>query len=228
MSLPSPWDEFLREVDKLLPEPVRLHCIGGFVLTIHYGLPIATSDVDYVEVIPGPALGQVEQIAGRGSRLYEKYRLYFQYVGVVTLPENYRSRLVEILPGEFQKLRVFIPDPYDLVLSKLERNSPKDRSDVAFLAKRLSLDPETLSDRFRRELRPYLLAHHERHDDNRDRSKVTSSRRARLRVWMMQPSIWLLRPSGLMISPQSWAHTTRFTRTRPDARSTSTSIPIAT
>jgi hypothetical protein len=27
----------------------------------------------------------------------------------------------------------------------------------------------------------------------------------RLTVWMTLPSIWFLRPSGLMIWPQSWA-----------------------
>jgi len=28
-SLPSPWKEFLSELDSMLPEPLDLHCIGG-------------------------------------------------------------------------------------------------------------------------------------------------------------------------------------------------------
>jgi hypothetical protein len=29
-SLPSPWKEFLSEIDVLLKESLALHCIGGF------------------------------------------------------------------------------------------------------------------------------------------------------------------------------------------------------
>jgi len=30
--LPSPWKEFLSEIDSMLKEPLELHCIGGFVI----------------------------------------------------------------------------------------------------------------------------------------------------------------------------------------------------
>jgi hypothetical protein len=50
-----------------------------------------------------------------------------------------------------------------LQLSKLERNSQKDRDDVAFLAKSLHLSPEALRERYKKELRPYL-ANEARHD----------------------------------------------------------------
>jgi len=46
-ALPSPWKEFLSELDDMLTEPVALHCIGGFVLTLFYGLPRTTGDIDY-------------------------------------------------------------------------------------------------------------------------------------------------------------------------------------
>jgi uncharacterized nucleotidyltransferase DUF6036 len=35
-------------------------------------------------------------------------------------------------PARFKKLRLFILDPYDLVLSKLSRNVARDREDVAY------------------------------------------------------------------------------------------------
>jgi hypothetical protein len=50
-----------------------------------------------------------------------------------------------------------------LILSKLERNSQKDRDDVAFLAERLHLSPEVLRERYKKELRPYLT-NEGRHD----------------------------------------------------------------
>ena len=62
----------------------------------------------------------------------------------------------------------------------------------------------------------------------RDRSHVSSSLSVRLTVWTTEPSIWFFTPSGLMISPQSWATTTRRTRTSPVLRLASTSATAAT
>jgi len=36
--IPKPWDAFLKDLDRSLEEPVELHCLGGFVLTMLYGL----------------------------------------------------------------------------------------------------------------------------------------------------------------------------------------------
>jgi hypothetical protein len=44
-------------------------------------------------------------------------------------------------------------DSYDLVLSKLERNSQKDRDDVRFLARRVPFDLDLLQTRYATELR---------------------------------------------------------------------------
>jgi hypothetical protein len=34
--VPEPWVSFLKELDALVTEPVRLDCIGGFVVTMLY------------------------------------------------------------------------------------------------------------------------------------------------------------------------------------------------
>jgi hypothetical protein len=47
-------------------------------------------------------------------------------------------------------------------------------------------------------------------------------------VWRMLPSSWACTQSGLIMSPQSCAQTTRVTRILPVARSTATSMPMAT
>ena len=44
-------------------------------------------------------------------------------------------------------------DPYDLALSKLERNSQKDRDDVRFLARTVPLDLNILRQRYSTEFR---------------------------------------------------------------------------
>ncbi len=159
----SPWAEFLAELDAVLPTPVQLHCVGGFVAKFLYGLPRPTGDVDYVSVFPSQAQKELQEIAGLGSSLSKRFRLQLQYVAVNALPEGYHARLVEMFPGRFKKLRLYGLDPYDLVLSKLERNSPKDREDVQYLARTRHLDPRVLRERYERELRPYL-ANEERHD----------------------------------------------------------------
>lgn len=53
-----------------------------------------------------------------------------QYVAVNTMPEDYETPLTELFPGRFKDLRIYVPDPYLLILSKLERNRPEGREDV--------------------------------------------------------------------------------------------------
>lgn len=162
--LPSPWREFLDELDEALSEPVELHCIGGFVISLLYGLPRPTGDVDYISAIPRNRLEELEQLAGRASKLARKYKIYLQHVAIATMPEDYESRLTEMFPGRFKKLKIFAPDPYDLALSKLERNSPKDQGDVEHLARTIPLSAKLLQERYEREQRPNLMARQNWHD----------------------------------------------------------------
>jgi Nucleotidyltransferase of unknown function (DUF6036) len=82
--------------------------------------------------------------------------VYLQVVGVATVPDEYESRLTEMFPGTLKQLRLFALDPYDLALSKLERNSQRDRDDVKHLARVVPLDLDILQNRFESELRPNL------------------------------------------------------------------------
>ena len=61
-----------------------------------------------------------------------------------------------MLPGFFRQLRLSALDPYDLALSKLERNEQHDRDDVKYLAAMPPFDLEVLRQRYRDEMRPYL------------------------------------------------------------------------
>ena len=161
--LPSPWNRFLEELDGLLREQAHVHCIGGFVVSLFYGLPRPTADIDYFAALPYASVDELQALAGQGSRLAQKYKLYLQHVPTISLPEDYETRLTEMYPGQLKNLHLYAPDPYDLILSKLERNSQKDRDDVAFLAESLHLAPAMLRERYKSELRPYL-ANEGRHD----------------------------------------------------------------
>ena len=151
-TIPEPWRSLFVELDALAETPIRMVCMGGFVLSMLYDLPRATSDVDVLETAPmsvGYAL--IEQ-AGEGSVLHKKYGVYMETVAVAHLPEDYDQRLTELFPGALAKIRLYALDPYDLALSKLERNSPRDIYDIRWLAKRIPLDPDLLRQRYEQEM----------------------------------------------------------------------------
>jgi hypothetical protein len=112
----------------MLKEPLQLHSIGGFVICYFYGLPRVTGDIDYYTAVPA---------------------------NLMTVPEDYETRLTEMFPGMFKQLQLFAPDPYDYILSKLERNTSKDRDDADYLFRTKKLDSQTLRERYQQELRPY-------------------------------------------------------------------------
>jgi hypothetical protein len=160
-TLPFPWTQFLTDLDAQLREPIELHCIGGFVICFFYGLLRSTGDIDYYMAIPADV--DLQAIAGEGSPLAKKYKVWLQRVAVNTMPEDYDTRLTDMFPGQFSNLRLLAPDPYDYILSKLERNSGKDRDDADYLFKVERLDSRLLRERYEKELRPNL-ANETRHD----------------------------------------------------------------
>src|SRR5213079_2182440 len=66
------------------------------------------------------------------------------------------GRLTEMFSKAYKRLRLCALDPYDLALSKLERNTQRDRDDVKHLARTVPLDLNVLRRRYENELRPYL------------------------------------------------------------------------
>jgi len=162
--IPNPWRAFLDDVDREIPGEIALHCLGGFIAALYSDLPRPTNDLAYVDVVPHDAMELLQRIAGADSALAKKHRVHLQPVGVAGLPDSYAERLTEISPMSLRRLRLFALEPHDLALSKLARNSPVDRSDVAQLAKAVPLDPRILRARYRAELRPIIIGDSERHD----------------------------------------------------------------
>lgn len=161
LKLAPHWQNFLSDIDQHLAAPVQITCIGGFALTEVHGAPRTTGDLDLIES-SSKAIEELQSIAGKGSALHKKHKLYVEYVGVVTMPIEYESRLTP-LPLSLEKLTLFVPEVYDLILSKLERNSPKDQADIEFLARKYNLSYAALHKRFDEELdfiakREYHLA----------------------------------------------------------------------
>src|SRR5215471_6069042 len=92
--LPGPWAEFLSEVDPSLSCAIEIHCLGGFVLTVLYGVPRTTADLDYIAILPTSASEELQTVAGPESKLAKKHRVHFQHAGGVSdVPDDYQERL---------------------------------------------------------------------------------------------------------------------------------------
>ncbi len=152
----EPWHGFLRAMDEALTAPTRMDCIGGFVVTQVYGLDRPTIDLDVIELAPAQGAETLLMLGQRGGPLSRKHHVYLDKVAVAAMPEEYEGRLVEMFPGAYRQLRLMAVGPYDLALSKLERNSQKDRDDVRYLARTVPLDLERLRHIYAAELRPIL------------------------------------------------------------------------
>jgi len=162
----EPWRAFLAELDTKLATRVELHCLGGFVVTQHYGVAEReTSDIDFLAARIKPRTVDLEALAGLHSPLHRRFRLYLQHVTVVTPPCDYDRRLMRMFPtAPWRHLKLLALDATDLALSKLERNSDRDRDDFLRLAKAGLIDRAVFQQRYAEELRPHLMARHEWHD----------------------------------------------------------------
>jgi hypothetical protein len=127
--------------------------MGGFVVTQRYGFARPTQDVDVFELAPRAQLAPLLELGRRGGALHKKYGVYLDHVGVAKIPEEYESRLTMMFTGTFERLRLCALDPYDLVMSKLERNLERDREDIRHLARTIPLDLNLLKGRYEKELR---------------------------------------------------------------------------
>ena len=159
--LPLKWREFLVDLDALLKTSVSVHCIGGFVLVAQYGAPRATKDIDYV-LETGDVHTDLQSMAGEGTPFAKHHGVHMQRVTVVSLSQEYETRLQEIFPGELMMLRLMALDPYDLILSKMDRNSATDRADAKFLASSLKLNGEILRERYVKEFKPNFVGNESR------------------------------------------------------------------
>ena len=69
--IPEPWLSFLKEIDDSLESEVSFHCFGGFAITLLYGLPRETLDVDVMASVVRNDYDRLSSIAGKGSELYK-------------------------------------------------------------------------------------------------------------------------------------------------------------
>lgn len=161
-SVHEPWRSFLKALDDALEVPTELHCFGGFVVAEYYGLTRATADLDVLDST-GTNLVDLARLAGRGSPLHARHKLFVDVVTVADVPDDYDQRLLPLLDDAFRHLRLRAFERHDLLLAKLTRNSDRDRADLEAIAAGPGLDATVLRRRYQNELR-YKLGRPERED----------------------------------------------------------------
>ncbi len=160
--LAEPWRSFLADIDGQLNRVLDLQCLGGFVVADRYDVSRTTADLDVLHAVNATSRTLLE-LAGRGTPLHEKHKVYIDVVTVAIVPDDYEGRLTELHPGTFRHLRLWALEVHDLVLAKLTRNIDRDRDDVKRLARYPGLDRDLLEQRYRDELR-FQVSRPERED----------------------------------------------------------------
>src|ERR1043166_7027442 len=107
-SILEPWKSFFTEIDNSLHEELTLQCLGGFVMTMLYGLVRPTADVDVLPLGVNSSTESLMRLAGEGSALHKKCGVYLQIVGVAQIPLNYEDRLTEMFARTFNHLRLLL------------------------------------------------------------------------------------------------------------------------
>jgi len=110
-SILEPWKSFFTEIDDSLHEELALHCLGGFVMTMLYGMDRPTADVDVLPLGVNSETESLMRLAGEGSGLHKKYGVYLQIVGIAQTPLNYEDRLTEMFARTFNHLRCLLWTP---------------------------------------------------------------------------------------------------------------------
>jgi hypothetical protein len=162
--LAEPWFSFLSDIDRAATSEIMMDCIGGFAVSLHYGLGRATGDIDVINVAPPAAKKWLARAAGAGSALHRRHKVYLQIVTIAEVPLSYEDRLIPAFTGQFAQLRLFVLDPYDLVLSKMTRALDIDFEDAKALVRSMNLDLGVLERRYQEELRAYVIGAGARHD----------------------------------------------------------------
>ena len=159
---PEPWRSFLADVDSRLDEEICLHCCGGFVVTQLYGVRRSTSDVDFLGVVPYVP-SRLIGMAGKGTDLHRKHKLYLDAVTVATPPEDYEQRPAPCSPEggpicDFTHWRLMTLRCRSWSGTSIGIATTSSNSHAGHLSQ------EILKERYYRELRPNLLGHEARHD----------------------------------------------------------------
>jgi hypothetical protein len=149
-------EEFFRELDREWKPGqegrITLFIIGSGALFLQTDYDRGTKDSDILETpeISDDVSKRLRALAGRGSPLFKKYRVFLDIVRA-PIPFLPQKPIFHPVPG-FKNLKNFevkVLDIVDVVVSKLKPFRPNDKKDIEFLANKKLLPHARLLERFR-------------------------------------------------------------------------------
>lgn len=151
--------EFFLDVDRhwkpLGPEPIVLRVIGSaaLMLQVDYERGTKDSDVLETEAITPAVRKALLDLAGRGSELFQRHRMYLDIVSSALpfLPQRRAFHPVAVLSSA-KSFKVEALDVADVVLSKLMRFNANDVSDIREMVRLGKVEHAKLIDNFKRTL----------------------------------------------------------------------------
>jgi hypothetical protein len=152
----KPVEAFFREIDaRWTAQPsarIRLPLIGSAALLLQTDYDRGTKDGD---VLRTPSLGGDIQtlllaLAGQGTRLHTRHRIYLEIVesGLPFLPHVPVWHELTELNASLRHFDVAVLDVVDVVVSKLKRFRPNDKSDIEAMIERGLVPHDRLLERF--------------------------------------------------------------------------------
>lgn len=98
-AIPEPWLSFLKELDDAVDMPARLDCMGGFVVTMLYGLNRPTADIDVLEIAPAAVAAEFRRLGSMGGALHRKYGIYLDHVELLMCQRSTKVALRRCSPA---------------------------------------------------------------------------------------------------------------------------------
>ena len=148
-------EHIVRVLDSHLVKPTRLILYGRAALALGYASPLQTfhTTLDVDAILPEVEMAAIETDVAFWDAV-EKTNAQLQSSGLymthlftdsqVILRPDWLDQLVPIHLQQLRHLNLFRPSTEDLILTKMMRVDPQDRSDIQFLLQQVSLDPEPL------------------------------------------------------------------------------------
>jgi hypothetical protein len=146
----------LKILDSYLNEPIEVVVYGKAALHLLFQNDPSigvTNDVDLIvpEVhvaIFDERLDFWEAMENTNQKLKSE-GLYITHVfdeKQIVLHSTWFNSRLEIVIKDINNLKIFVPSPLDLILTKMMRIDPLDREDIRFIYEKANLDPKVLSE----------------------------------------------------------------------------------
>lgn len=153
----NPVEVFIEAIDRAWPAPaaprIELRVLGSSALFLHCDYQRGTKDSDVLETaqVSGDVVATLKRLAGKGTPLHERHRLYLDVLGphFPFLPQEPRWWPRDDLTRRLTHFSVAVLDPTDVVISKLPRFHANDVQDIREVVLRGLVDHAEFVMRFR-------------------------------------------------------------------------------